>query len=127
MDPDIYKEYESQKKYLESSVNTLKQRLDAEQQVHKVSHMAIMEQNMKLIHEIAEFRQKVRYLDGRMKANKIKIKEEAENAENEAQNEDTDNVKDTTQDLGISTGVIKKDDVESQILDLKMEKDGRQN
>lgn len=113
IDPDIYKEYESQKKYLESSVNTLKQRLDAEQQVHKVSHMAIMEQNMKLIHEIAEFRQKVRYLDGRMKANKIKIKEEAENAENEAQNEDTDNVKDTTQDLGISTGVIKKDDVES--------------
>jgi hypothetical protein len=96
IDPDIYKEYESQKKYLESSVNTLKQRLDAEQQVHKVSHMAIMEQNMKLIHEIAEFRQKVRYLDGRMKANKIKIKEEAENAENEAQNEDTDNVKDTT-------------------------------
>ena len=113
IDPDIYKEYESQKKYLESSVNTLKQRLDAEQQVHKVSHMAIMEQNMKLIHEIAEFRQKVRYLDGRMKANKIKIKEEAENAENEAQNEDTDNVKDTTHDLGISTGVIKKDDVES--------------
>ena len=113
IDPDIYKEYESQKKYLESSVNTLKQRLDAEQQVHKVSHMAIMEQNMKLIHEIAEFRQKVRYLDGRMKANKIKIKEEAENAENEAQNEDTENVKDTTQDLGISTGVIKKDDVES--------------
>ena len=113
IDPDIYKEYESQKKYLESSVNTLKQRLDAEQQVHKVSHMAIMEQNMKLIHEIAEFRQKVRYLDGRMKANKIKIKEEAENAENEAQNEDTDNVKETTQDLGISTGVIKKDDVES--------------
>ena len=113
IDPDIYKEYESHKKYLESSVNTLKQRLDAEQQVHKVSHMAIMEQNMKLIHEIAEFRQKVRYLDGRMKANKIKIKEEAENAENEAQNEDTDNVKDTTQDLGISTGVIKKDDVES--------------
>lgn len=113
IDPDIYKEYESQKKYLESSVNTLKQRLDAEQQVHKVSHMAIMEQNMKLIHEIAEFRQKVRFLDGRMKANKIKIKEEAENAENEAQNEDTDNVKDTTQDLGISTGVIKKDDVES--------------
>ena len=113
IDPDIYKEYESQKKYLESSVNTLKQRLDAEQQVHKVSHMAIMEQNMKLIHEIAEFRQKVRYLDGRMKANKIKIKEEAENAENEAQNEDTDNVKDTTQDLGISTGVIKKDDLES--------------
>ncbi len=48
-----------------------------------------------------------------MKANKIKIKEEAENAENEAQNEDTDDVKDTTQDLGISTGVIKKDDVES--------------
>ena len=51
---------------------------------------------MTLIGEIAEFRQKVRFLDGRMKANKIKIKEEAENAENEAQNEDTDNAKDTT-------------------------------
>lgn len=82
---------------------------------------------MTLIGEIAEFRQKVRFLDGRMKANKIKIKEEAENAENEAQNEDTDNAKDTTQDLGISTRLNKKDDADSQIMDLKMEKDGRQN
>jgi len=62
-DPEILKEYESQKKYLESSVNTLKHRLDAEQQVHKMSHLAIMEQNMKLIHEIAEFREKVKRLD----------------------------------------------------------------
>ena len=43
VDPDIYKEYECQKKYLESSVNTLKHRLDVEQQVHKISHLAIME------------------------------------------------------------------------------------
>jgi hypothetical protein len=56
IDPEIYKEYESQKKYLESSVNTLKQRLDQEQQIHKVEHLGIMEQNMILIGEIAEFR-----------------------------------------------------------------------
>ena len=35
IDPDIKKEYENQKRYLENSVNSLKKRLDKEMQIHK--------------------------------------------------------------------------------------------
>lgn len=35
IDPDIKKEYENQKRYLESSVNSLKKRLEKETQIHK--------------------------------------------------------------------------------------------
>ncbi len=34
MDPDIKKEYENQKKYLESSKNSLKKKLEKKQQLH---------------------------------------------------------------------------------------------
>ena len=35
IDPDIKKEYENQKRYLENSVNSLKKRLEKETQIHK--------------------------------------------------------------------------------------------
>lgn len=35
IDPDIKKEYENQKRYLDNSKNSLKKRLDKEQQIHK--------------------------------------------------------------------------------------------
>lgn len=35
IDPDIKKEYDNQKRYLENSVNSLKKRLDKETQIHK--------------------------------------------------------------------------------------------
>jgi hypothetical protein len=35
IDPDIKKEYENQKRYLENSVNSLKKRLEKEMQIHK--------------------------------------------------------------------------------------------
>ena len=35
IDPDIKKEYENQKRYLENSVNSLKKRLEKEMKIHK--------------------------------------------------------------------------------------------
>ena len=35
IDPDIKKEYENQKRYLENSVNSLKKRLEKETKIHK--------------------------------------------------------------------------------------------
>lgn len=49
IDPDIKKEYENQKQYLESSVHSLKKRLEQETLIHKKEHVRIMEQNMVLI------------------------------------------------------------------------------
>lgn len=49
IDPDIKKEYENQKRYLENSVNSLKKRLDKETQLHKEDNNNIMRENMELI------------------------------------------------------------------------------
>lgn len=49
IDPDIKKEYENQKRYLENSVNSLKKRLEKETQIHKEDNMNIMRENIKLI------------------------------------------------------------------------------
>ena len=49
IDPDIKKEYENQKRYLENSVNSLKKRLEKETQIHKEDNNNIMMENMELI------------------------------------------------------------------------------
>jgi hypothetical protein len=56
VDPDIKKEYENQRRYLENSKNSLKKRLDKEQQIHKEDNMNIMRENIKLIKMISNLR-----------------------------------------------------------------------
>ena len=62
IDPDIKKEYENQRRYLENSKNSLKKRLDKEKQIHKEDNMSIMRENIKLIKMITDLRAKVKEL-----------------------------------------------------------------
>ena len=62
IDPDIKKEYENQKRYLENSVNSLKKRLEKEMQIHKEDNMSIMKDNIKLIKQITKLRRRVKEL-----------------------------------------------------------------
>ena len=56
IDPDIKKEYENQRRYLENSKNSLKKRLEKEKQIHKEDNMQQMKDNIKLIAMISELR-----------------------------------------------------------------------
>ena len=77
IDADIKKEYENQRRYLENSKNSLKKRVEKEQQIHKEDNMNIMRDNIKLIKMISELRSKVKELkvlentrtEARMRAN----------------------------------------------------------
>ena len=62
IDPDIKKEYENQKRYLDNSKNSLKKRLEKEQQVHKQDNMNIMRENITLIRMITDLRASVKEL-----------------------------------------------------------------
>ncbi len=55
-DPDVAKEYENQKKYLESAVTSLKKRVEQEANIHKLEHTAVMTENQKLIKDIDSMR-----------------------------------------------------------------------
>jgi hypothetical protein len=48
------KEYEKQKKFLESSNNSLKRRYEREEQLHKSDNTKIMQENEDLIRKIDE-------------------------------------------------------------------------
>ena len=72
IDPDIKKEYENQRAYLESSVHSLHKRLEQEQMIHKEEHLHIMEQNIKLIEQIGDLRREVNRLNSVIKSNKPK-------------------------------------------------------
>ena len=50
------KEYEKQKKFLESSNNSLKRRYEREEQLHKSDNTKIMQENEDLIRKIDEQR-----------------------------------------------------------------------
>lgn len=76
IDPDIKKEYINQKKYLESSVFSLKKRLEKEQQIHREDNLNIMQENMDLIQDITDLRREVRDLNGQLKKQKNIHKEE---------------------------------------------------
>lgn len=77
IDPDIKKEYENQKRYLENSVNSLKKRLEKETQIHKEvtpysitnvqDNNNIMKENMELINQIAELRKEVVLLNSKLR------------------------------------------------------------
>jgi len=62
IDPDIKKEYENQRRYLENSQQSLKKRLEKEQQIHKEDNMNIMRENIKLIKMISDLRTEVKEL-----------------------------------------------------------------
>lgn len=72
IDPDIKKEYENQKKYLQNSVNSLKKRLDKETIIHKEDNNVIMRDNIKLISEISKLRKTVKTLDSELKNHNCK-------------------------------------------------------
>ena len=55
-DVDIKKEYEAQWKFLDNSVRALRQRLDKEKTLHKEDNNQVMNDNMKLIHDINKLR-----------------------------------------------------------------------
>ena len=57
---DIFREYESQLRYLEKSVNMLKRNLDKDSEIHKQDNMRIMKTNVDLIKEINKLRLKVK-------------------------------------------------------------------
>ena len=67
IDPDIQKEYENQKRYLENSVNSLKKRLAKETQIHKQDNVSIMQENIGLIREINDLRKEVKKLRSRIR------------------------------------------------------------
>lgn len=62
IDPDFKKEYENQRRYLENSKNSLKKRLEKEQQIHKEDNMNIMRENIQLIKMISDLRTDVKLL-----------------------------------------------------------------
>jgi chromosome segregation ATPase len=81
IDPDIKKEYENQKRFLENSQNSLKRRLAREQEAHKQDNMNIMKENIKLIRMISNLRADVRRLNHEEKATstKSKLKQQGKN------------------------------------------------
>jgi hypothetical protein len=67
IDPDIEKEYENQKKYLENSVNSLKKKLTKDSEIHKQDNIRIMKENIELIREINELRREVKKYRGKVR------------------------------------------------------------
>ena len=74
IDPDIKKEYENQKRYLDNSKNSLKKRLEKEQQIHKEDNMNIMRENITLIRMITDLRAQVKELKSEEKNKRTEAK-----------------------------------------------------
>ena len=74
IDPDIKKEYENQKRYLDNSKNSLKKRLEKEQQIHKQDNMNIMRENITLIRMITDLRASVKELKSEEKNKRTEAK-----------------------------------------------------
>ena len=55
-DPDIQKEYESQKQYLSNSVTSLKKKKNKDKETFAMSNQTIMQENYELINEINDLR-----------------------------------------------------------------------
>jgi len=77
IDPEIKKENDNQRRYLENSVNSLKKRLEKETKVHKEDNLNIMRENMRLIQEITHLRKNVTSLDLKLKNNTSKSKDDS--------------------------------------------------
>lgn len=70
IDPDIEKEYESQKTYLQNSVTSLKKKKIKDKETHTMDIIKVMHQNLDLIKEINKLRkQKEGFLKGTTKKN----------------------------------------------------------
>lgn len=74
VDPDIKKEYVNQRKYLESSHHSLQKRLEKEDQIHRQNNQNVMKDNIKLIKEIGDLRQKVSLATTEYKHHKNNLK-----------------------------------------------------
>ena len=62
-DTDLHREYANKRRYLENSVNYLRQMLQKDQEVHKNENSRIMKENVLLLQEINELRTEVHTLN----------------------------------------------------------------
>lgn len=62
IDPDIYAEYVSQRKYLEKSVAVLKRHLQKDTEMHKQDNLKIMKENVGLIRKINTLRKGIEHI-----------------------------------------------------------------
>lgn len=58
-DTDIHREYANRRKYLENSINYLRQMLQKDQDVHRQENTRIMKENVMLLQEINVLRKDV--------------------------------------------------------------------
>lgn len=65
INPNIKREYENQRKFLENSMHSLKKRLEIEGETHKSDNLQIMTDNMNLIGEIIDIRNSINNLSKR--------------------------------------------------------------
>ena len=95
INPDIKKEYDNQRRYLENAQNSLQKRLQKEQQINKEDNMNIMRENIKLIHMIAKLRDDVKDLtskekntrtEAKMRANQSQMMQGSKMADEKSQN-----------------------------------------
>jgi hypothetical protein len=61
-DFDIHREYANRRKYLENSINYLRQMLQKDQDVHKQENTRIMKENVMLLQEINILRKDVHHM-----------------------------------------------------------------
>lgn len=61
-DPDVHREYANRRKYLENSINYLRQMLQKDQDVHRQENTRIMKENVMLLQEINVLRKDVHSL-----------------------------------------------------------------
>eukprot|EP00747_Dinoflagellata_sp_TGD_P106606 gnl/TRDRNA2_/TRDRNA2_169896_c0_seq1.p1 gnl/TRDRNA2_/TRDRNA2_169896_c0~~gnl/TRDRNA2_/TRDRNA2_169896_c0_seq1.p1 ORF type:complete len:264 (+),score=78.49 gnl/TRDRNA2_/TRDRNA2_169896_c0_seq1:48-794(+) len=62
LDPDIQREYNRQRDYLEKSVESLKRKLQKDSEVHRQDNMRILQENVALIREINDLRREINFL-----------------------------------------------------------------
>lgn len=113
IDPDIKKEYENQKRYLENSVNSLKKHLEKETQIHKEDNNNIMKENMELIKQISDLRKEVATLNSKLRNQDSKLQQ--------LQNPDIEGTgKDATAQINAgTTGTLRADSYETQQLQMQ--------
>lgn len=68
IDQDILNEYLAQRKYLEKSVDMLKQNLNKDQVIHKQDNFRIMKENVQLIKQINILRQEIKDIQSGVKS-----------------------------------------------------------
>eukprot|EP00747_Dinoflagellata_sp_TGD_P106608 gnl/TRDRNA2_/TRDRNA2_169896_c2_seq1.p1 gnl/TRDRNA2_/TRDRNA2_169896_c2~~gnl/TRDRNA2_/TRDRNA2_169896_c2_seq1.p1 ORF type:complete len:1270 (+),score=343.39 gnl/TRDRNA2_/TRDRNA2_169896_c2_seq1:135-3944(+) len=71
--PDIQREYNRQRDYLEKSVESLKKKLDKDSEVHRQDNMRVLEENVSLIREIGELRREMNHLKHERQQQKVNL------------------------------------------------------